>query len=256
MSLVNFQEDTPGVGLLTLQDPDSLNAMSDNMAADFAQRVIEVKSRPLRALILTGAGRAFSAGGQLQMLEAKRQCAREENRLGMLKFYRSFLALRELPVPLIAAINGAAIGAGLCLASACDVRIAASEASLGFTFAKIGLHPGMGATYFLPRLIGPARAAELLLTGRVISAQEALSYGLVSRVVPSADLLATARQLAQEILSCGPMSIRRLISTLRMEPLGFAAALEHEAACQALDYEGPEFAEGVRALRERRAAKF
>lgn len=249
----------PGrIGQITLNDPDNLNAMGEEMATEFSALLerLRPESPSLRALVLTGAGRAFSAGGNLEMLESKRALSGEENRLRMLQFYRSFLEIRDLRVPLIAAINGHAVGAGLCLASACDIRIAGDKAKLGFTFTRLGLHPGMGATWFLPKVIGESAAMELLLTGRLIEADEALRLGLVSRIVPVAEVLAEALKVAGEISACGPESVRQVLETVRTGHGSLGAALEREAACQSINYASGEFAEGVRAAIEKRPAKF
>lgn len=245
------------IALLTLNNPDSLNAMGSEMAADFSRAVCELHSKrnSLRAIILTGKGKAFSAGGDLKMLEAKRSKGGETNRQEMLKFYNSFLGILDLGVPIIAAINGPAIGAGLCVACACDIRIAAPEAKMGFTFTKLGLHPGMGATYFVPQVLGHARASELLLTGRVISADEGLRIGLISEIFNQTNLIEGATSIAREIKSCGPEATRQLLTTLRRSN-SFNSDLEHEALCQSINYANPEFAEGLLAVSERRPAKF
>jgi enoyl-CoA hydratase len=257
VSLVLHTIDSDGIGTLTLNDETNLNAMSDEMATEFAAAVQSLKGRTeLRAVILTGSGKAFSAGGHLAMLEAKRTKTAEENRVGMLSFYNSFLCIRELNVPLIAAINGAAVGAGLCVACACDFRVAADTTKLGFTFLKLGLHPGMGATYFVPRIVGASVATELLVTGRVIAAEEALRLGIVSRVCAAADVLREARSIAAEILTCGPEASSQLLQTMRGDTSLLSQALEREAACQSVNYAGEEFAEGVAAIKEKRLARF
>ena len=257
MALVLFEERTKGVGTITLNDPANLNAMSEAMSREFMTLVVSLKARSdLRAIILTGAGRAFSAGGDLQMLEQKSKKGGEENRQLMHLFYDSFLSIRDLGVPLIAAINGHAIGAGLCLASACDMRVAAEGAKLGMTFTRLGLHPGMGATWFLPRILGIAAASELLLSARVIEAADAQRIGLVSKVVAVAEILSCADAIATEVLSCGPESVRQLLASLRNQAPTLAAALEREALCQSINYASSEFKEGVRATIEKRPAKF
>jgi enoyl-CoA hydratase len=190
------------------------------------------------------------------MLEAKRTKTSEQNRVGMLAFYNSFLCMRDLKVPLIAAINGAAVGAGLCVACACDFRVASDTTKLGFTFLKLGLHPGMGATYFVPQIVGPSVAAELLLTGRVIDAHEALRIGIVSRVCGVAEVMNEAHAITAEILGCGPEATSQLLETLRGEPALLTRALEREASCQSVNYASAEFAEGVAAVREKRSASF
>ena len=258
MSLVQYDLDARGVGILTLNDPDNLNAMGEEMAKQFREIVskISASAQAPRVLILTGAGRAFSAGGNLNMLEDKSKLSPEENRTRMLDFYNSFLGIIKLPVPLIAAINGPAIGAGLCVACACDIRIAAEKAKLGFTFTRLGLHPGMAATYFLPRVLGEAVARELLLTGRVIEASEALRVGLVSQVVAAENLINSAKAIADEILLCGPESVSSLVQSLRSPKGSLDETLQHEAILQSYSYASDEFKEGVRAAIEKRKAKF
>ena len=258
MALVLHEQSAPGVVTITLNDPNNLNAMGEEMAAEFSTlvRTLTPDAGKLRAIILTGAGRAFSAGGNLDMLEKKIKLSADENRQRMINFYNSFLGILQLGVPLIAAINGHAIGAGLCVASACDIRIASDQAKLGFTFAKLGLHPGMGATYFLPRVAGYSAAVELMITGRVVDAAQALALGVVSRVVETAKVVPTALEIAQEICACGPEAVRQLIQSVRSGPPTLHDALAREAACQAVNYASSEFKEGIRAAIEKRPAKF
>ncbi|MCB0338795.1 MAG: enoyl-CoA hydratase/isomerase family protein [Bdellovibrionales bacterium] len=257
MSLVLYESVSKTVGKITFHDPDHLNAMGEDMADEFKKVIDGLKgNRNLRALILTGAGRAFSAGGHLNMLEDKTKLSGEENRIRMLEYYRSFLGMLDLSIPLVAAINGHAIGAGLCVACACDVRVCAQSAKLGFTFTRLGLHPGMGATYFLPRLIGISAASELMLTGRVIDAKRASEIGLVSEVVGDNLALTRALEIAEEISLCGPEANRQLLQTLRSGTGSLTQALEREASSQAINYASPEFKEGVRAAIEKRQASF
>jgi len=257
MGLVTSSVDQNGVAKLTLNDETNLNAMSEEMAAEFSAAVAGIKAkRSARVLIIAGAGKAFSAGGHLEMLEKKRLLSGEENRAEMLKFYDSFLSILDLRIPLIAALNGAAVGAGLCLACACDIRIASTDAKLGFTFLKLGLHPGMGGTYFLPRIIGPSAAAELLMTGRIISAEEAFRIGLVSKVCQRAALLSEVDTIANEILACGPQATAQLVETMRGDGAHLDSALAREAVCQSVNYGSAEFAEGITAIKERRSPSF
>jgi enoyl-CoA hydratase/carnithine racemase len=257
VALVTSNRDSQGVVTITLSDEANLNAMSEEMATEFAAVISRLKqSSDTSIVILTGSGKSFSAGGHLEMLDAKRQRTTEQNRLGMLAFYDSFLSILSLNVPIIAALQGAAVGAGLCLACACDVRIATSDSKLGFTFLKLGLHPGMGGTFLLPRVVGRTMATELLLTGRIISADEALRIGLVSRIVSREKLLEEANSIAREMLSCGPGSSAQLLQTMRADLANLPAALEHEAICQSDNYASAEFAEGISAIREKRTARF
>lgn len=257
-NLVTLLEDSSGIARITLNDPTNLNAMSEEMALDF-QKAIQTlaltETKP-RVIILSGSGKAFSSGGHLEMLEKKRILSGEHNRQLMRKFYKSFLQVLDLGCPLVASINGSAIGAGLCLACACDLRVASEDAKFGFTFTKLGLHPGMGATYFVPRVVGTAKACELLLTSRVINATEALACGLVSQIVPSGDLTALTDKIAVEIAGCGPEATRQLLFSLRNRPLDLDSSLEREAVAQSINYSGKEFAEGLSAVREKRPAKF
>ncbi len=257
MALVTSSRDSLGVVTITLSDETNLNAMSEEMAADFASVISKLKrAADAKIIILTGAGKSFSAGGHLEMLDAKRQKTPEQNRIGMLAFYDSFLSILSLNVPIIAALQGAAVGAGLCLACACDTRIATSDSKLGFTFLKLGLHPGMGGTFLLPRVVGRTMATELLLTGRIIFADEALRIGLVSRIVPRERLLEEASLIAREMLSCGPEASAQLLQTMRADLADLPAALDREASCQSINYASAEFAEGISAIREKRPARF
>lgn len=257
MALVTYTADKSGIVTITLNDEANLNAMSDEMALEFSALVSQLKAQgSAKIIILTGAGRSFSAGGHLAMLDAKRAKTKTENRAGMLVFYSSFLSILELKAPIIAVLHGAAVGAGLCLACAADIRIAAENTKLGFTFLKLGLHPGMGGTFFVPRIVGRSAATELLLTGKIISADEGLRIGLVSRVVSLEALREAALATASEILACGPAARQQLLATMRGDLAGLPAALEHEAEMQSINYSGAEFAEGLAAIREKRPATF
>ncbi len=257
MGFVTRSVDAHGIATLTLNDQDNLNAMSEEMAQEFSAAVAALRNdAAVRAVILTGAGKAFSAGGHLAMLEAKRAKSGEVNRVGMQTFYDAFLCILNLKVPLIAALNGAAVGAGLCLACACDVRVASVDAKLGFTFLKLGLHPGMGATFLVPRIVGRSMATELLLTSRVINANEALRIGLVSRVCPKESVLQEAHTIAYEMISCGPEASAQLLETMRCDMSNLSNALTREALCQSINYAGAEFAEGLAAVKEKRSPNF
>jgi len=257
------------IALLTLNDPARLNAMTEDMGRGLAAAVAELRGDDsLRAVVLRGAGRAFSAGGDLEMLARMGEAGRSESgaaqrkiradhRAAMSRFYRLFLCIRELPQPCIAALNGHAIGAGCCVALACDLRIAAQEAKLGLNFARLGIHPGMGATWILPRLIGPARAAELLYTGRLVSGAEAEHMGLVSRALPQSDVLDSALALAEEVAASAPLAVRGVKRSLAAsEQASLDEQLDAEAQEQSLCYESADLAEGLRAIREKRAPNF
>lgn len=249
---------SPGVILLTLNDPGTRNAMSEDMAQQFAALARALRTdHSVRAIVLTGSGGAFSGGGHLDMLFEKTKLPAEKNREIMESFYDSFLSIRAIGVPVIAAINGHAIGAGLCLALGCDVRVASSSAKLGLNFVHLGLHPGMGATYFLPRLVGYSRAAELLFTGAILSAEDALRLGVVSYVTSPEDVLSKATEIATQIAQAGPHVMRQLKETLlQTEYSTLPESLAREAQCQALNYASDEFLEGITAAREKRKPNF
>ena len=197
-----------GVATITLHRPEKLNAytteMGDEVVAAFAAARDDAA---VRAVILTGAGRAFCAGVDLEHLKAHMAGGNASSRakLGEEDFLRKLpLDLVAYPKPVIAAINGPAIGVGVTMVLPCDVRIAAENAKLGVTFAKLGLLPGLGSTHLLPKLVGMAKALELVLTARVIQAFEAAEIGLVNRVVSPDSLLAEARAMAAAMAECKP----------------------------------------------------
>lgn len=253
------------VAVLTFNDPDRRNAMTQAMGEAFAEQVAALASdASLRAVVLTGAGRAFSAGGDLEMIQARADegaarpgIARRAIRDTMRAFYKLFLSVRDIPCPTVAALNGAAVGAGFCVALACDVRIAAADAKLGLNFTRIGLHPGMGATWTLPRLVGPAHAAELLYSSRLVTGAEAAAIDLVNRALPAAEVVPAARALAAEFAANAPAAVR---ATKRALARSLDATLEDqlsfEAHEQAINFETADAQEGIAAARERRAPRF
>jgi enoyl-CoA hydratase len=250
---------------LTLNDPERRNAMSEAMGQAFVARTAELAGDPdLRVVIVTGAGAAFASGGDLAMIQARADeaSARPERARrvvgdGMRSFYRLFLSVRELPCPTIAALNGSAVGAGLCLALACDVRIASATARLGLNFTALGLHPGMGATWTLPRLVGPARAAELLYSARLLAGEEAAAIGLVNRAVPAEQVMPVARELAAEFSAMAPLANRAVKRALaRTAGASLEDQLAFEAEEQAASFATHDAQEGLAAAKERRPPRF
>jgi enoyl-CoA hydratase/carnithine racemase len=246
-----------GVALLTLNDVARKNAMSPELGDLLQARVGELLGRAdVRAVVLTGAGGAFSAGGDLAMLERLRSLPFEEARRFMLSFYGRYLSVLDLPVPVVAAIEGPAIGAGLCVALACDVVVVGEDSKLALNFVQLGLHPGMGATYLTPRKVGAQRAAELLLTGRRFDGREAQAMGLALEAAPAGQVLPRALGLAKQIASGGPLAVRALRRGLAVDRVALQAALEREALAQAESYGSADLGEGLRAAAERRAPNF
>jgi enoyl-CoA hydratase len=250
---------------LRFNDPPHRNAMTVAMGERFSERVAALAGdASLRALVLTGQGSAFSAGGDMEMIQARADegqarpgIARRAIRDTMRSFYKLFLSIRDVPCPTLAAINGHAIGAGFCVALACDMRFVADEAKLGLNFTKLGLHPGMAATWTLPRLVGPALAAELLYTSRIVSGREAARMGLANRSLPADEVLAVTRSVAREIALCAPLAVRGVKRALdRTLDASLEDQLSFEASEQAICFETADVLEGIAAGRERRDPAF
>src|SRR5438445_5240143 len=258
-SIVILKTIENGVALLVMNRPDKLNSLNNELAAALNQAFERVgKNDSVRVVVLTGAGRAFCAGGDLGAIGRGRE-ARDTKQLepilraGM----GAVLRMRLIPQPVIAAVNGAAAGAGMNVALAADIRISAEEAVFGQNFAKVGLFPDYGGTYFLPRLVGPSKAAELFYTGDMIDAQVALRLGLVNRVVPGAQLEAEVKKFAAKLAAGPPIVTRAVKQTLfggEKDALGKAleAEVQHQMRCFASD----DCLEGVRAFFEKRQPKF
>ena len=257
MSLVLFEQFGP-VGKVTLNNPDQLNAMTPEMGNALSAMVDQVNQNlDLRVVVITGAGRAFSAGGDLQFILDHTKKSFEENKQEMVEFYAKFLKLRDITVPTIAALNGHAIGAGLLIALACDLRIAATEAKLAANFAKLGLSSGMGGLYWLTRLAGPALAAELLFTGKAISADEALHLRLVNAVYPAAEVLNKAMGMAEQIALNSPIALKILKKGVqRAVTASLKDIIDYEAKGQATTFLTEDLKEGIKAIQEKREPRF
>lgn len=245
------------IALLTLARPDKLNALTHAMGDAVRAHVAALNADPdIRVVVVKGEGRAFSAGGDLAFLSDNAARSEAENRAGMRDFYAKFLSLRDLEVPSIALIHGRATGAGLSFALGCDMRIAAEDARVSANFVRVGLNPGMGATWLLERLIGPARAAELVYTGRDVDMGEALAIGLVNHVVQGDRLETAGLELAERIAANAPVAVRRTKALMRRDDQALARALDGEADAQAACFATRDLLEGVRAVQERRAPHF
>jgi enoyl-CoA hydratase len=246
-----------GVVLLTLDNRAQRNAMSDEMTTSWVAAIDELAGdRSVRAVVVTGAGSAFCSGGNTSWIASEPEASVDELRTRMIAFYRAWLSIRRLEVPTIAAVNGHAIGAGLCLALACDIRYAAQPAKLGAPFVKLGMHAGMAATYLLPDVVGPAAARDLLLTGRVVDAEEALRLGLVSRVLPADGFLDDVLATANEVAATAPIASRLTTVALRDGHADFESALQWEALAQPVTLATDDLQEGIAAAREKRPPRF
>ena len=206
---LRLERPAPGVVRLVLDNPDQRNAMSEEMTASWVRAIDALADdRDVRVVVVTGEGSAFCSGGNTSWIASEPDAGSTTCATRMMPFYRAWLSIRRLEVPTIAAVNGPAIGAGLCLALACDLRYAASGAKLGVPFVKLGMHAGMGGTYLLPDVVGEAAARDLLLTGRVVDADEALRLGLVSRVSSRRRSTTTVLEAATGIAGHAPIATR------------------------------------------------
>ncbi len=244
------------VCILTLNDPERLNAMSHRMSALFKKTVTNIREKA-RVLVLTGKGRAFCAGGDLDEIAANYGQDPGRVKQKSFDFYADFLCICSLGIPTIAAVNGMAVGAGACLAMACDMRMAARDASFRFPFVRLGLHPGMGAEFFLQQAVGQAKTFELLLTGEAVSASQALDMGMVNHVVSGEALMDQTLDLARKISAMPALPVRMLKESV---PAALRSTLEEtlarQASFQAINYMTGDFKEGIDALREKRRPRF
>ena len=247
-----------GVVVLTLDKPEQRNAMSEEMTGSWVAAVDALAGdRDVRAVVVTGEGSAFCSGGNTGWIASEPDATVDHLRTRMIAFYRAWLSIRRLEVPTIAAVNGPAIGAGLCLALACDLRYAADGARLGVPFVKLGMHAGMAATYLLPNVVGEAHARDLLLTGRTVDAEEAMRLGLVSGVLPADGFLDGVLDVASGIAAAAPIATRLTKVALRDGGhADFDAALEWEALAQPVTLATADLQEGIAAAREKRPPRF
>jgi len=243
---------------ITLNRPAKMNAYTAQMGREIVEAMGQADgAADVRAIIMTGAGRAFCAGADISTF-ASNIDAREtgqtprssEGREAMLSYPH---LMRTMSKPSIVAINGYALGVGATMTLPCDIRIMAEDAKIGFIFPRFGLMTELGSSYFLPRLIGVARATEMLLTGRQYSATECFAMGLVTRVVPARELIEAARQLAKEILLGSPTSIALTRHAIHTGQIGtMESAMEFEASALEKCYTSPEHKEYVAAFMEKR----
>ena len=249
-----------GIATLTLNRPERLNALGGTLRQDLHDAVTRAGADPeVRVMVVTGAGKGFCSGGDVKAMGEAKAGQRERPLLEKIApgRDRTLLAMREAPQPIIAAVNGAAAGAGMNLALGCDLRIASTDAKFTQAFVKRGLHPDWGGTYFLPRVVGMAKACEMIFTGEVIDAAEALRLGIVSQVVAPEELLPTAYDLARRIAAGPPVAIRLAKRSLYAnEDLDLRGALQIETMAQNICFETEDATEGIRAFGEKRAPIF
>lgn len=251
------------VATITLNRPERLNALGGSMREQLLAALEAAESDPeTRVVVLTGAGRAFCSGGDVKEMAARRD---KDGQSGMEAQPGNFLPIRDrilgkmqsLQKPVIAAVNGIAAGAGMNLALGCDLRIASDQAAFGEVFVKRGLHPDWGGTWLLPRLVGIAKAMELILTGDIIPAEEALRLGIVNRMVPHADFPEAVRDWARQLAEGPPVAMglakRGIYRNIHTD---LAAALEYETFAQQIVWNSEDATEGIRAFVEKRPPQF
>jgi enoyl-CoA hydratase/carnithine racemase len=264
MAAVELTSADAGVLQITLRRPEALNALNYPMVLDFLAVLDEVESSPdLRAVILTGAGRAFCAGFDLRGYGDEERLGEQGQLRGLLsrqqQIARIPVRLHELPVPVIAAVNGAAAGAGLSLAAACDIRVAAEGAIFSAAFLRAGFTGcDLGSSWLLPRIVGAGRAHELILTARRFDAAEALAIGLLSRVVPAESLLESALATAAAIKQNPPLSVAltKQGMWLALETPALAATVEFENRQQVLSALTEDQPEAALSFLQKRAPRY
>lgn len=250
------------VATVTLNRPEQRNSMSAELLTTFAERIEQLKAdRNVRCVVITGKDKSFCAGADISAMQQLAQRAgvdaSVQRAAAIRAVYDAFLVVEQIEVPTIAAINGHAVGGGLGLALACDIRVVAERAKIGANFARLGIHPGMGISSRLPRLVGQERAALMLYTGELIRGAEAVGIGLCSQSAPADQVIDVARDLARRIAAAAPLAVRSIKRTLRqVAGMNDEAVLELESHAQAQLSHTADAAEGISALLSRREPSF
>jgi enoyl-CoA hydratase/carnithine racemase len=254
---VRYERQDDDLGVITLARPDNRNSMTPELLDAFAEASAAAKAdRQVRCLVVTGTGSCFSSGADFKSTLQREGDGRAPHEKSY-AMYEPFLSLLDIEVPIVGALNGHAVGGGFGLALVCDLRIGAREAKYGANFAKLGLTPGMSISYLLPRLVGMARASELLLTGRLVNGDEGERIGLLNRAVPAADVMPEALALARTIAANAPFAVRETKRAIRRGlALEVREAARAEAHVQAASITMDDAREGIAALLEKRAPKF
>ena len=247
------------ITVIKLNRPDKLNAFGGPMREEILDALDRIAADDgVRVIVVTGEGRGFSAGGDIDHLKQLREAKDDDGfRRVLANGEKIIRTLRSLPKPIIAAVNGPCAGAGFSFALGCDIRIASDAATFGASFARIGLHPDWGGSWFLPKLVGSANACELIFTGSMISALEAERIGLVNRVVPHNELMPATLEVAATISKSAPLALRlakeSLYSSLSSD---LESAFERETRMQSECFRSEDFLEGVTAFKQKRKPEF
>jgi enoyl-CoA hydratase/carnithine racemase len=246
------------VGRITLNRPERLNAFTGSMREEIYDALCQCESDDVRAVVITGAGKGFCSGADVKFLTQVRNTGDDQSLDRVLAAARKVVSkIRGLPKPVIAAINGATAGGGINLALACDVRVASERASFGETFIRLGLHPDWGGTFFLPRLAGTAVACEMMMSGDVISADDAYRLGLLNLVVPHEQLEAATDKMVRRFVRNSPRIIAMVKQAIyKSLNASFDEMLDYETAAQKSCFQIEDSAEGLNAFVEKREARF
>ncbi|MEM7182307.1 MAG: enoyl-CoA hydratase/isomerase family protein [Spirochaetota bacterium] len=245
------------IQILKLDNPTTRNSMTREMGEAFQEEIhkISSSSEKPRCVIITGANNVFSSGGDLKLLKSFREKSLEENKKFMYEFYNSFLSIRNLACPVVGAVNGHAIGAALSLAFACDFRIFSESSKYSFNFVRLGIHPGMGASFLTRELFGIQKANNLLQMAHVYTGKEMYDMGYCNDAVPSEDVIKRSMEFAIELSEVAPLALQELKqNTYNKEDL--QAALKKEAESQARNFLTEDFGEALKSLEEKRNAIF
>jgi len=258
-SQVLLEERAGSVVTLRLNRPERLNALNIEMGRALVHGLLRASDdKSVRAVVITGAGRGFCAGGDLELIrDAKNRKAPQDLENLMKTGKEICLAIASMPKPVIAAVNGPAAGGGMNLALACDMRIASDQAKFAESFTKLGLYPDFGGSYFLPRIVGMALAAELFYTAEILSAEDALRLGIVNRVFPGNQFEDEVRKLSAELAGAPPMAFRDVKRTILGDDRRLLEEkLDEEIRLQIHCFESEDCYEGLRAFFEKRKPNF
>jgi 2-(1,2-epoxy-1,2-dihydrophenyl)acetyl-CoA isomerase len=259
MTTTILSETTNNVCTITLNRPEKLNSFSGTMREDLIEALTTAGGDSnVRVIVITGAGRAFCSGGDVEYMSGLQKRGATDDFMKLLNAGKTIVTtIRAIEQPVIASVNGVAAGAGCNLALACDYRLASDTAKFAQSFVKIGLHPDWGGTYFLPRLIGPSRSLEMMMTGRLVGSTEAERIGLVDRVVAAEQLVDETRALAESLAAAPPLALRAMKRALyASEKNTLAEQVDLESQHQLAAFRSSDAAEGMAAFFEKRAPRF
>ena len=257
MKFLNFSIENK-IATITLNDPKKLNAMSQSMGKEFSKLLTKIKKdKSIRVVILTGAGRAFSAGGDLKMLIDLTKKSKPQIAASLKTFYKSYLGIKSLPQPVIAKINGPAVGAGFCLALACDLKYAVTNAKMGANFSKLGIPAGMAGTHLLTQLTNACVAKEILFLGELFTSQKAKEWGLINQVCSASKLNHHVLDVAKRISQNAPMALSKIKAGVELAQFKTMNQMfDYDAKAQADCFKTKDFLEGLQSIKEKRTPIF